>query len=154
MQYHYDMNGGSASAGSQDHTFMAEESLLPSSMAGKKQAREKGVARKGNAFVKEENSVICFAYLNITKDAITGVNQNLDAYYKRIYDYYQKHKPKGSVRSQISIQKRWGAIQKTVTRFCALKSKVDRKNESGKNEYDRVNSLLVSLLVYLMVYIS
>jgi hypothetical protein len=59
---------------------------------------------------------------------------------ERIYDYYHEHKQEGSVRSQISLQKRWTIIQKAVTKFCGLKSAVDMRNESGKNEYDRVNS--------------
>ena len=145
------MKGGSATAGSQDYPVTAEESVLPSSMSGKKQTLEKGVARRGSAFLKEEDTVLCSAFLHISKDATTGVNQCLDAYYKRIYDYYQKHKPNGSVRSQISLQKRWATIQKHVTRFCALKSKVDRRNESEKNKYDWVNYFLVSLLVYFLV---
>jgi hypothetical protein len=105
------------------------------------------VARRGTAFTKEEDVVLCSAFLNISKDPITCVNQNPDAYYKRIYDYYHEHKPEGSVRSQISLHKRWAVIQKVVTKFCGFKSAVDRRNESGKNEYDRVNFLLLSMLV-------
>jgi hypothetical protein len=117
---------------------------------GKKRVVQKNVARRGFAFTKEEDAVLCSAYLNISKDAIVGVNQNMGAYWKRIYDYYSEHKPNGSIRSQIGLQKRWGAIQKAVSTFSACKSKVDRRNESGKNEYDRVSTLLISTKLFVV----
>jgi hypothetical protein len=89
------MHRGSASAGAQDYHLTADESLLPSSMSGKKQAQEKRISRRGTAFTKKEDVVLCSAFLNICKDPITGVNQNLDAYYKIIYDYYHEHKLEG-----------------------------------------------------------
>jgi hypothetical protein len=134
------MYRGSASARSQDYHFTPDETLPPSSISGKKQTREKKVSRRGTAFTKEEDSVLCSGFHNISKDPITCVNQNMDAYYNRIYDYYHEHKPEGSVRRKISLQKRWVIIQKVVTKFCSFKSALDRRNESGKNEYDRVNS--------------
>jgi site-specific DNA-adenine methylase len=57
------------------------------------------VSHRGTAFTKEEDSVLCSAFLNISKDPIIGVNQNMDAYYNKIYDYYHEHKPEGSVQS-------------------------------------------------------
>jgi hypothetical protein len=129
-----------------------DEALLPSSISGKKQAREKRVSRRETAFTKEEDSILCSAFLNISKDPITGVNQNMDAYYKRLYNYYHEHKSEGSVQSQNSLQKRWTVIQKAVTKFCGFKSAVDRRNESGKHEYYRVNSYGTYLLVSLNSY--
>jgi hypothetical protein len=41
LSVQHDMHGGSASAGAQDYHFIANESVLPSSISGKKQAREK-----------------------------------------------------------------------------------------------------------------
>ena len=68
-----------------------------------------------------------------------GVNQSSGGYYKRIHDYYKQHKPEGSERSQIAIQHRWAAIQKAVNKFCCFKSAVDRRDQSGTNEQDRVS---------------
>jgi hypothetical protein len=44
------------------------------------------------------------------------------------------------VHSQNFLQKMWVIIQKVVTKFCVFKFVVDRRNESGKNECDRINS--------------
>jgi hypothetical protein len=99
------MHEGSALAEAEDYYFVADESILPTSISGKKQAREKRVSRRGTPFTKEEDNVLCSAFLNISKDPITGVNQIIEAYYKRIYDYYHEHKLEGSLSSQISLQK-------------------------------------------------
>jgi hypothetical protein len=111
----------------------------------KKQGKQKNVAHRGTAFTKEEDAVICSAFLHVSRDPIAGVNQSACAYYKRMYDFFCENKPERSTRSQIGIQKRWQLIQKAVSKFSAFKSKVDRRNESGKNEQDRVITLIIHL---------
>ena len=66
------------------------------------------------------------------------MNQTSGGYYKRMHDYFNEHKPEGSNRSQIAVQHRWALIQKAMNKFYAHKAAVDRLNESGKNEQDRV----------------
>ncbi|RLM70342.1 hypothetical protein C2845_PM17G04780 [Panicum miliaceum] len=56
-----------------------------------------------------------------------------------MHDYFDEHKPKGSNRSQIAVKHRWALIQKAMNKFCAHKVAVDRLNESGKNEQDRID---------------
>ncbi|KAG2542749.1 hypothetical protein PVAP13_9NG659533 [Panicum virgatum] len=97
-----------------------------------RKGKEKKVSRRGGGFTKEEDGVLCSAFLNVSKDAITG-------YYKRLHDYYNTFKPEGSNRSQLAIQYRWGTIQRSVNKFCGFKSAVDRLHESGKNEQDRID---------------
>lgn len=98
----------------------------------------KGVSRRKGGFTKGEDAIICSAFLNMSKDPIVGVNQSSGGYYKRMHEYYQAHKPEGSNRSQLAIQGRWGTMQKAVNKFCGIKSTIDRRQESGKNEQDRV----------------
>ncbi|KAF2927920.1 hypothetical protein DAI22_06g240600 [Oryza sativa Japonica Group] len=109
----------------------------PPSLKSQRAAKKKKVSRRGIAFTKEEDMVVCSAFLNISKDPITGVNQTSSGYYKRMHDYFNEHKPEGSNRSQIAIQHRWALIQKAINKFCGHKAAVDRLNESGKNEQDR-----------------
>ena len=78
--------------------------------------------------------------LNYLSGSYIGVNQTQGGYYKRMHDYYNTYKPNGSNRSQLAIQARWGAIQRSLNKFCGFKGAVDRRNESGKNEQDRVCS--------------
>jgi hypothetical protein len=97
---------------------------------GKKRVVQKNVARRGFAFTKEEDAVLCSAYLNISKDAIVGVNQN-------IYDYYSEHKPNGSIRSQIGLKKDGVPYRRLFLHFLHAKvkwigeTKVERMNMIG-----------------------
>ena len=88
------------------------------------------MSRRGGGFTKEEDAIICSAFLNVSKDPITGVNQSSGGYYKRMHLYYE---------GQLAVQGRWGTIQKALNRFCGIKSAIHRRNESGKNEQDRVS---------------
>ncbi|CAN6167689.1 unnamed protein product [Urochloa humidicola] len=104
-----------------------------------RKGKGKKVSRRGAGFTKDEDEVICSAFLNVGKDPITGVNQTLGGYYKWLHDYYNTFKPEGSNRSQLAIQSRLGTIQRCVSRFCSFKSAVDRRNESGKSEQDKID---------------
>ncbi|KAF0904182.1 hypothetical protein E2562_032561 [Oryza meyeriana var. granulata] len=70
----------------------------------------------------------------------SGVNQTSGGYYKRMHDYFNEHKSEGSNRSQIAIQHRWALIQKAMNKFYGHKEAIDRLNESGKNEQDRIDN--------------
>ncbi|KAG2620809.1 hypothetical protein PVAP13_3NG201556 [Panicum virgatum] len=80
----------------------------------------KNVSRRGGGFTKDEDAIICSAFLNVSKDVVVGVNQSSGGYYKRMHEFFEAHKPLGSNRSQLAIKGRWG-------------------NESGKNEQDRID---------------
>ncbi|PUZ38834.1 hypothetical protein GQ55_9G227900 [Panicum hallii var. hallii] len=112
---------------------------LTATVPRSKRAKGKNVSRRGGGFTKEEDAIICSAFLNVSKDPITGVNQSSGGYYKRMHMYYEAHKPQGSNRSQLAVQGRWGTIQKALNKFCGIKSAIDRRNESGKNEQDRID---------------
>lgn len=44
----------------------------PPSLKSQRAAKKKKVSRRGIAFTKEEDMVVCSAFLNISKDPITG----------------------------------------------------------------------------------
>ncbi|KAF0927665.1 hypothetical protein E2562_035573 [Oryza meyeriana var. granulata] len=135
------MNGQHSQGFSIDNNHGSEDPpSLKSQRAGKKK-----VFRRGTAFTKEEDMVVCSAFLNISKDPITGVSQTLGGYYKRMHDYFNEHKPEGSNRSQIAIQHRWALIQKAMNKFCGHKASVDRLNESRKNKQDRKKHMKMSV---------
>lgn len=46
------------------------------------------------------------------------------------------------VRSQLAIQGRWSTIQRAVNKFCGFKASKDRRNESRKNEQDRIEDAI------------
>ncbi|XP_066323620.1 glutathione S-transferase T3-like [Miscanthus floridulus] len=114
----------------------------PPSLKSQKAAKKKNMSRRGAAFTKEEDVVVCLAFLNVSKDPIIGVNQTSCDYYKRMHDYFNEHKPEGSNHSQIAIQHRWALIQKAMNKFCSHKAAIDGLNESGKNEQDRIDDVV------------
>jgi hypothetical protein len=135
-----------------ENTHSIEDAPLMKSQRG----ANKKVSRRGSAFTKEGDNVICSAFLNVSKDSITGihstisfdyflyklylhavylhvgVNQTWGGYYKCMHDYFNDHKPEGCVRSQIAVQHRWSLIQKAMNKFWCHKVAVDRLNQRGK----------------------
>jgi hypothetical protein len=73
----------------------------------------------------------------MTKFART--NQSSGGYYQRLHDYFHEHLGMPTTRSVVAIQHRWLTIQKVVNKFCGFLSVVERRNESGKNEQNRVS---------------
>ncbi|KAF0926660.1 hypothetical protein E2562_027009 [Oryza meyeriana var. granulata] len=130
------MNGQPSQGFSIDNNHGSQD---PPSLKSQRGAKKKNMSRRETAFTKEEDLVVCSAFLNISKDPISGVNQTSSGYYKRMHDCFNEHKPEGSNRSQIAIQHRWGLIQKAMNKFCGHKEAIDRLNESGKNEQDRID---------------
>ncbi|KAK3164302.1 hypothetical protein QOZ80_1AG0015560 [Eleusine coracana subsp. coracana] len=109
---------------------------------GARKGKEKKVSWKGGGFIKEEDGVLCSAFLNVSKDARIGVNRTQGGYYKRLHDYYNEFKPDGTNCSELAIQARWSAIQRSLNKFCGFKAAVDRHNESRKNEQDRIDDAI------------
>src|SRR6266540_4257570 len=98
----------------------------------------KRIPRREKNFSVKEDEMLCAAYLNVSKDPIVGCNQSSGGYWARIFEYYHDHKEVPSERTLSSLQHRWGGIQKDTTRFCAFYDTVQRRNESGKNDDDKV----------------
>ncbi|KAG0534040.1 hypothetical protein BDA96_04G244700 [Sorghum bicolor] len=114
------MTGQPSQGFSTDNNHGSQE---PPSLKSQRAAKKKNVSRRGTAFTKEEDLVVCSAFLNISKDLLLTSG----GYYKRMHDYFNEHKPEGSNRSQIAIQHRWALIQKAMNKFCGHKAAIDSK---------------------------
>jgi hypothetical protein len=69
---HVEMNMANHSHGEEVMGNQSNENISVSSK-GKKVAHPKNLARRGGGFTKAEDKVICSAFLNVSKDPITGV---------------------------------------------------------------------------------
>jgi hypothetical protein len=67
-----------------------------------------------------------------------GVNQPYKTYWERITEYYNMNRGIYGERSHNSLQHRWGEISKSTSKFCGFYAEVERKNQSGKCEDDKV----------------
>ncbi|KAJ1289908.1 hypothetical protein BS78_02G201000 [Paspalum vaginatum] len=108
----------------------------------KKGTKGENVSQRGKAFSKEEDRIICSAFLNVSKDPITGTNQSSGGYYQRMHDYFAENIDPPTTRSVVAIRHRWLSIQKAVNKFCGLYSVIQHANESGKTEQNLIDDTI------------
>ncbi|WVZ75696.1 hypothetical protein U9M48_023731 [Paspalum notatum var. saurae] len=87
--------------------------------------------KRSKNFNEKEDSMIVLAWLNISMDPVYGTNQTHGTFWKRVYDFYHKHKDFPSERSQSSISHRWAYIQENVNKFCGCLSRIEDRRQSG-----------------------
>ena len=79
--------------------------------------------RKKN-FSVEEDKLIVSAWLNTSKDAITGNEQQGGAFWQRILQYLKLHGGNHEERSQSSIKSRWTDINAKCNKFVGFHSQL------------------------------
>ncbi|KAG2648294.1 hypothetical protein PVAP13_1NG038508 [Panicum virgatum] len=104
------------------------------------EGRRKGTAKRTKNFATKEDEFLCSAWINVSKDPIVGINQPIRSYWARIKAYYDEHSKID--RSNSALQHRWADIQKDTSRFCGFYSEIERKNQSGKSENDKVKDAI------------
>nr|XP_051190396.1 uncharacterized protein LOC127303732 [Lolium perenne] len=88
------------------------------------QARGRRVSKRTRNYTVQEDKMLVDGWLTIGQDALTGAEQKWTAFWRQIYEYFHEHRKYGqeafeSDRSEISVQKRWGAIQTGCNKFQA-----------------------------------
>ncbi|CAL4984368.1 unnamed protein product [Urochloa decumbens] len=94
--------------------------------------------KRSKNFCEEEDKMLVSAWLNISLDAAQGINQPRDTYWNRIHSFFHEHKEFESDRNAISLQNRWGDIQNAVNKFASCVRDVERRNQSGVTERDKI----------------
>jgi len=102
----------------------------------------KSTAIRSSSYTPKEDEVICSAYLNVSKDPVVSVNQPSKTYWERICDYYNENRGMYGQRTISSLQHRWGEISRDTCKFTAFYAEIERKNQSGKNEDDKIKDAL------------
>jgi hypothetical protein len=100
---------------------------------------------RGVKFTIEEDLLIVSAWLNTSMDPIAGNQQKHNVYWEKIYEYCQKEKTFRTNCSANSLMHRWSTIQLKTNKFCGYLAQIERRNESGLNEQDKVLLLLFFL---------
>lgn len=95
---------------------------------------KKATAKKNTSFSQDEDEVLIFAYLNVSRDPVIGTNQFQKSYWHMISDFYKEHKKMAYSRSQHSLEHRWGDIQRDTAKFCGAYAQVMRLNQNGKSD--------------------
>ncbi|XP_071680320.1 uncharacterized protein [Lolium perenne] len=124
---------------------IAEEPLFGEALtqAAAAQARARRVSKRTGNYTEKEDKVLVDGWLTIGQDVLTGAEQKGTAFWRRIYEYFHEHRKYGqepfeSDRSEISLQKRWGAIQTECNKFQAAYDHAKRLPVSGMGVKDLV----------------
>ena len=103
---------------------------------------EKGKSNKGKNWSSDEDKVLIAAWANTSLD-IVGTDQNRDAYWDRISEYYNTHKESSwPERTANAINCRYT----TINRETCLQQILNRQ-ESGRTIQEKVCAFLVILYV-------
>jgi hypothetical protein len=70
----------------------------------------------------------------------------MQCYSARIAEFYSENWKAANPRTTSPLQHRWSDIQKDTLRFYGFYSEIERRNQSGKSEDDKVNFVTSTLL--------
>ena len=101
----------------------------------------KSIAKKptwGIKFTVKEDILLISTWLNISMDGIQGNQQKHKTYWEKIYEYSQIEKTSVASRTANSLMNHWSTIQFRTNKFCGCLAHIERRNESGLNEQDKV----------------
>ncbi|RLN22760.1 hypothetical protein C2845_PM07G18380 [Panicum miliaceum] len=101
-------------------------------------AAAKGSQGRTKNFSDEEDRLLMSAWLNVSMNAIQGVNQSQTSYWARIHEYFHANKSFESDRSQGSLMNRWSTIQHDVNIFCGCVTRIEDRNQSGCSVDDKI----------------
>ena len=94
-------------------------------------------------FSVEEDKLIVSAWLNTSKDAITGNEQQGGAFWQRILQYFELHGGNHGECSQSSIKSRWSDINTKCSKFVGFHSQIESLRQSGHTEQNNVRYKLL-----------
>jgi len=103
-------------------------------------------SQRSKNFSPEEDCLLVSAWLNTSKDPITGVEQQTKQLWARVHAYFVENGGNLSNRSQISISNRWQEINREVGKFVGFVTQIENRQQSGMTEESRVILLFVFML--------
>ena len=78
------------------------------------------------------------AWLNTSKDPITGVDQQTRQFLGQVHAYFVENGGNFNNRSQISISSRWQEKNREVGKFVDFVTQIENHQQSGTTEESRV----------------
>ena len=76
------------------------------------------------------------AWLNISKDAVIGVDQRFSTFWKRIASYYNKYRGDFAAREPRLMKSRWLKLNQAASRFTGCFKKCSDRRPSGASDAD------------------
>ena len=120
---------------------------VQSSASGKRPHVPRPNAKRQKNFIPDEDEIVVSAWLNVSKDPVTGANQSHSSFWCRISNYYEAHRKSFPSRTESSLMHRWMYILENVNKYCACYDVIERRNQSGKTIHDKVILFLISVIL-------
>ena len=95
-------------------------------------------SQRSKNFSPKEDCLLVSAWLNTSKDPITGVDQQTRQFWARIHAYFVENGANLNNRSQISLSNRWQEINREVGKFVGFVTQIENRQQSGTTEESRV----------------
>jgi len=92
---------------------------VQSSASGKRPHVPRPNAKRQKKFILDEDEIVVSAWLNVSKDPVTGANQSHSSFWCRISNYYEAHRKSFLSRTESSLMHRWMYILDNVNKYCA-----------------------------------
>jgi hypothetical protein len=93
------------------------------------------IGSKGKNFVREEQEKLCHSVLHVSHDRITGNQQKVGVFWKRIFKHYDEHRL-AAFRPFRSLECKWSCIKHGISKFIGIFAQVLKLNKSGSNTSD------------------
>ena len=106
-------------------------------------------SQRSKNFSPEKNCLLVSAWLNTSKDPITGVDQQTKQFWARVHAYFVENEGNLINRSQISISSRWQEINREVGKFVGFVTQIENYQQSEMTEESRVILIFIYILNYL-----
>jgi len=103
-------------------------------------------SQRSKNFSPEEDCLLVSAWLNTSKDPITGVEQQTKQFWARVHIYFVENGGNLNNHSQISISSRWQEINRKVSKFVGFVTQIKNRQQSGMTEESRVMLIFISML--------
>ncbi|KAH7857943.1 hypothetical protein Vadar_018173 [Vaccinium darrowii] len=94
--------------------------------------------KRGGNFMVDEDVLLISAWLNISLDPVQGNEQKHKTYWRRVWEYFHEHKTFDTSLNETSLMCCWSTIQLAMNKFCGFFAQIEKRNESGKTEKDRI----------------
>jgi len=105
--------------------------------------------QRSKNFSLEKDCLFVSAWLNTSKDPITGVEQQTKQFWARVNAYFVENGGNLNNRFQISISSRWQEINREVGKFVGFVTQIENHQQSGMIKESRVILIFIFILNFL-----
>jgi len=103
-------------------------------------------SQRSKNFSPEEDCLLVSAWLNTSKDPITGVEQQTKQFWARVHAYFVENGGNLNNRSQISISNRWQERNREVGKFVRSVTQIKNRQQSRMTEESRIILIFIFML--------